>query len=193
MIPEQQFIQRLREKDGAAFRELFEQYGTLVYNTSLGILQNEEDARDITQEVFVSVFRSISGFKGDAKLSTWLYRITLTCSLEYLRHKKRKKRFGLTISLFGREPVEPLHESSAFYHPGVELENKERSAILFKAIELLPENQKVAFVLNKVEGLSYQEVSEVMETSVSSVESLIFRAKQRLQALLKDYYEKNEK
>jgi RNA polymerase sigma factor (sigma-70 family) len=193
MSPELEFVRRLQENDETAFRELFDRFGTLVYNTSLGILQEEEDASDITQEVFISAFQSIKGFKGDSKLSTWLYKISVTKSLEHLRKKKRKKRSGLTISLFGSgESIKPLNENS-FYHPGVQLENKERAAILFGAIDLLPENQKVAFILNKVECLSYQETAEVMEISVSSVESLIFRAKQRLQVLLKDYYENNEK
>ena len=135
---------------------------------------------------------SVAQFKGDSKLSTWLYRITVTKSLDFLRSKKRKKRFAFVQSLFGSDSNEPLVEQASFVHPGVQLENKERAVILFKAIDKLPENQKTAFTLNKVEGLSYQEVAEVMEVSLSSVESLMFRAKNNLQDHLKDYYKTHQ-
>lgn len=162
----------------------------LVYNASLGILQNTTDAEDLTQEVFIQVFHSVKEFKGDCKFSTWLYRITVTKSLDFLRAKKRKKRFGFMQSLFGEESNEPLVEQVTFVHPGVQLENKERATILFKAINELPENQKIAFTLNKVEGLSYREIAEVMQISVSSIESLLFRARSNLQKYLGDYYKK---
>ena len=145
-------------------------------------------SEDITQEVFIQVYHSVAQFKGDSKVSTWLYRITVTKSLDFLRSKKRKKRFAFIQSLFGADSNEPLVEQASFVHPGVQLENKETAAILFRAVDKLPENQKTAFTLHKVEGLSYQEVAEVMEVSLSSVESLLFRAKSNLQSYLKDYY-----
>jgi RNA polymerase sigma-70 factor (ECF subfamily) len=80
------------------------------------------------------------------------------------------------------------HDAPNFFHPGVILEQKEKSAILFKAINNLPENQKTAFILSKIEGLSYLEISEVMQTSISSVESLLFRAKQNLQKELSNFF-----
>ena len=96
-------------------------------------------------------------------------------------------------SIFADERGENKTEAIHFYHPGVQLENKERSAILFNAIDQLPDKQKTAFVLSKIEELSYLEIAEIMQLSVSSVESLLFRAKQNLRKLLANYYEKNEK
>lgn len=183
-------IAQLKAGDGAAFKHVVETHRTLVYNTALGILQNTDDADDIAQEVFIQVFHSVKDFKGDSKISTWLYRITVTKSLDHLRNKKRQKRFGIMQSLFGKESNEPVVEQSSFVHPGVQLENKERATILFKAIEKLPENQKAAFILNKTEGLSYQEVADILGLSVSSVESLLFRAKTNLQKYLEGYYKK---
>jgi RNA polymerase sigma-70 factor (ECF subfamily) len=107
--------------------------------------------------------------------------------LEFLRRKKRKKRFGFLSPILG-ENNEPTLELPDFNHPGVTLDNREKSAMLFKAIRELPENQQTAFVLNKVEGLSYQEVAEVMKTSLSAVESLLHRAKTNLKELLKNFY-----
>ena len=170
-----------------------DRFGDKVFNTSLSFLHDHEDAEDVSQEVFIEIFQSISGFKGKSKLSTWIYRITVQKSLELIRKRSRKKRSGLIISLFGKEHLISHSDNTPFYHPGIKLENKERSAILFKAISQLPKNQCTAFTLHKVENLSYAEISEIMEVSVSSVESLMFRAKQNLKSLLSDYYEKNER
>ena len=164
----------------------------MVYNTALGIVQNNEDAEDVAQEAFIQAHESIDQFKGDSKFSTWLYRITVSKALDHLRKKKRKKRFAFLQSLFGTNEEEVRHTPD-FNHPGVSLENKERAAILFEAIEKLPENQRVAFILHKLEGLSYQEVAEIMETSLSSIESLMHRAKNNLKKNLFEYYEKIEK
>lgn len=154
------------------------------------MLQNAEDAEDVTQEVFVQVFESVNQFKGDSKFSTWLYRIAVTKSLDHLRKKKRKKRFAFIQSLFGVNEEEVNHTPD-FHHPGVQMENREHASALFQAIGKLPDNQKAAFTLHKIEGLSYQEIAEALDTSVSSVESLMHRAKSNLRKLLADYYENN--
>ena len=175
------------------FNLLYEQHKGLIYNLCLKYLQNIEDAEDVTQEVFVTIHNSLHQFKGDSKISTWIYRIAVTKSLEFIRSKKRKKRFSFFQSIFTTENGEVKLEAIHFQHPGVQLENKERAAILFAAIDKLPENQKTAFILAKLEDLSYSEIAEVMKITNSSVESLLFRAKQNLQKLLGAYYEKNEK
>lgn len=180
-------IEQLKKGDEAAFKTIVDTWENMVYNTALGIVQNAEDAEDITQEVFVQVYQSISSFKGDSKFSTWLYRITVTKSLDHQRKKKRKKRFAFVRSLFG-DDSEVLINPPDFNHPGVMLDKKEDAATLFKVISQLPENQRVAFTLHKLEGLSYQEVSEIMQTSLSSVESLMHRAKTNLRKNLEDYY-----
>ncbi len=182
-----ELIEQLKSGDEAAFKTIVEQWKDLVYNTSLGIVQNETEAEDITQDVFIKVFENISSFKGESKFSTWLYRIATTTSLDHLRSKKRKKRFGFLFSLAGDENNES-NQIPDFHHPGVKLENKERAKVLFKAISSLPENQKAAYSLNKLEGLSYREISEVLKTTVSAVESLLSRANGNLRKQLEDFY-----
>ena len=182
------FLDRLRGGEESAFKELVESCKDLVYNTALGIVQSEVEAEDVAQEVFVQAFQSINSFKGESKLSTWLYRITITKSLDHERRKKRKKRFGQIRSLFVGEESEPA--LSDFHHPGVALDQKENAAVLFKAISRLPEQQRIAFTLHKVEGLSYKELSEIMGTSVPSVESLMHRAKNNLKKMLEHYYKR---
>ena len=187
---ELELIQQLRAGDELAFKSLVENYQDLVYNTALGVVQNSEDAEDVAQEVFIQVFRSIDQFKGDARLSTWIYRITTTKALDHIRSRKRKKRFAFITSLFGPND-ELIHEPVDFQHPGVTLDRKEQAALLFRMIEQLPDNQKVAFTLHKTEELSYQEIADVMQLSVSAVESLLFRARQNLRKLLEKYYAQN--
>jgi RNA polymerase sigma-70 factor (ECF subfamily) len=150
---------------------------------------NKEDAEDIAQEVFVEVFNSIKKFKGDSKLSTWIYRITTNKCLEFIRKKNAKKRFAFLQSLFGNDiPLDKTSYFTEMNHPGIVLENKEKSETLFRAINQLPEAQKVVFTLNKVEGMSYKDISEITNKSVSSIESLLFRAKKNLQQLLENFY-----
>lgn len=158
-----------------------------VFNTVLGMIQDFSEAEDLAQEVFIQVFRSIDGFKGDSKLSTWIYRIAITKSLDWLRKKKAGSRFQFirnAIGLSERE-ITPIE----FVHPGVQLEQKESAASLFRAIALLPSNQKIAINLIKVEGLNYEEVSMIMNISVKAVESLMHRAKENLRKTLKNEFQ----
>ncbi len=182
-MTEQELIKGLQNGDETAFRYLVDNYQDRVYNTALGILQNAEDAEDVAQEVFIQVYRSIQSFKGESKLSTWLYRIATTRALDLIRSKKSKKRFGFMQKLFG-DSNEPLMELPDFNHPGIKLDQKESAAKLFKAISELPENQRIAFTLHKIEDLSYHEISDVMKTTVPAIESLMHRAKQNLRKSL---------
>jgi RNA polymerase sigma-70 factor (ECF subfamily) len=191
-LNEIELIQGLRNGDEAAFKFLVKNYQDRVYNTAIGIVQNAEDAEDVAQEVFIQVFRSIHSFKEESKLSTWIYRITTSRALDLLRNRKSKKRFGFLQRLFG-DSNETLYELPDFNHPGVALDQKENAALLFKAISRLPENQKIAFTLHKLEDLSYQEISEVMKTSVAAVESMMHRAKQNLRKILTGATEQKNK
>lgn len=184
-------IAHLKQGSEAAFKELVAQWKGMVYNTALGILQNEADAEDVSQEVFMQVYESIGTFKGESQISTWLYRITVTKCLDFLRKKTRKKRWGKVYSLFGANN-ELVIDPPEFHHPGVALANKERAELLFKAIARLPDSQKAAFVLNKLEGLSSKEIAGIMDASVSAVEGLLHRAKQNLRDQLEDYYRNQE-
>lgn len=184
---ERELIALLKIKDREAFKEIVETWQDMVYNTSIGFLQNAEDAEDVSQEVFVQVFESVSSFKEASKLSTWIYRITVSKCLDHLRKKKRKKRFAFIQSLYGKND-NLMFDPPDFFHPGIKVENKEKSALLFKAIDKLPGNQKAAFVLNKVENLSYREIAQIMNSSESAVDSLLQRAKKNLQITLKEYY-----
>ena len=192
MITEKEFIDALRSKSQKAYGKLLDDFQHKVFSTCISFVPNKEDAEDIAQEVFVEVFHSIDKFKEASSLSTWIYRITTNKCLEFIRRKNTKKRFAFLQSIFGNEiPLNKTPYFTEMNHPGIQMENKEVNEILFKAINKLPETQKVAFTLSKIDGLSYEEIGDVMEKSLSSVESLIFRAKKNLQDLLGNFY-KNE-
>ncbi|MDB4285994.1 RNA polymerase sigma factor [bacterium] len=186
-MSEESFILRLQENDPTVFKELVEMHKDRVYNTCCGFVSHGVDAEDIAQEVFIEVFRSLKKYKGDSKLSTWIYRIAVNKCLDHIRKRKRKKRFAFLQSLSGDKDLSETLPATDI-HPGIALENQERAKILFHAIDQLPEKQKVAFTLSKVEELSYKEICEITGYSLSSVESLIFRARKNLQKILYDYY-----
>lgn len=191
-MTENEFIAGLRNHNANAYGKLLDDFQQKVFATCISFVPNKEDAEDIAQEVFVEVFNSIRKFKSNSTLSTWIYRITTNKCLEFIRKRNTKKRFGFMQSILGNEiPVDKTSYFTEMNHPGIILENKERSETLFYAINQLPEAQKVVFTLHKVDGKSYQEISDIIEKSVSSVESLMFRAKKNLQKLLGNFY-KNE-
>ena len=182
------FIERLKKADEQSFIELMEAYQHRVYNTVLSLLQHKQDAEDITQEVFLQVFKSVHSFRGEAKLSTWIYRIALSKVTEFERRRKAKKRIQAIMQIWGGAE-EQAAEIPDFDHPGILLQQKEQAQLLFKAIRQLPENQRQAFILIKAEGLTYLEAGEIMDKNVKSLEGLLHRAKEQLRIILKDHYQ----
>lgn len=184
-------IQQIIAGDENAFRKLVESHQSLVVNTCLGLVHNLEDAEDLAQEVFIEVFRSIHKFRADSKISTWLYRIAVNRSLNFIRDNKKNRWFqSFDEVVKARNTAIQNIAATRSDEPGFNLENRQRATILHEAIDTLPENQRVAFTLNKYEELSYREISEVMELSVSAVEALLHRAKKNLQKRLYHCYKK---
>ena len=184
-LNEQEFILSLQKGDPLAFKQLVETWQNMVYNTVLSIVQDVQDAEDVSQEVFIQVYHSVKNFRGDAKLSTWLYRVAVTKALDAERKKKSKKRVANLKSWVGLGENE--EEAIHFHHPGIQLDNKERASVLFKAMQKLPENQRIAFTLIKAEGLSYEATADIMNVTVKAIEALMHRAKENLRKQLQYY------
>lgn len=159
----------------ASFEKFFQEYQHLVFNLALQYVPNKQDAEEITQDVFISIHQSFADFEHRAKISTWIYRITINKSLDFIKAQKRKKRRAWLVSLFDlrQTPLEPL----IFDHPGVQLEQKEAIQHIFKCLNELPDRQKTALILSKIEQKSQQEIAEIMQLSPKAVESLVQRAK----------------
>jgi RNA polymerase sigma-70 factor (ECF subfamily) len=193
LIVDKVSIQELKNGSQFGFKQLVESHKNKVINTCFGFVHNRADAEDIAQDVFVEVYQSVNSFNEDSSISTWIYRIAVNKSLDFIRKSKRKKRWAELTRINLDSKNETDHWFTDDNNPQLTLENLERMKILNAAIETLPQNQRAAFTLHKYEDLSYKEVAEILNTSVSSVESLMHRAKINLQQKLEKYYlsEKN--
>lgn len=179
MTHEQELVLKLKMGDNQAFGLFVEEYRASIMSLCYGFVRNQEDAEEVAQDVFVEVFRSIANYRGEAKLSTWVYRIAVSRSL----NKVKKNRFKNLISSFENMFGEPF-ESPSEVNPHQLMQSKEESRMLQKSIAKLTENQRIAFVMHHYEGYSYQQIAEIMNTTLSSVESLIHRAKVNLKKQL---------
>jgi RNA polymerase sigma-70 factor (ECF subfamily) len=145
-------------------------------------LHDRDDALDISQEVFIKVFHSADSFKGDSKISTWLYRIAVNKSLNFLRSKKRKNIFSsLDLLLEDKQnnPIDSVVDNGE--NAEEKMSKNEDIERMIAVIDQLPKKQKTAINLNKFEGLSYKEISEIMNISVTETGVLINRAKSKIQ------------
>jgi len=176
---ESELIKAIANGNKQAFITLYKHFSPKVYNTALSYLKNIEEAEEITQDVFIKVNKSATTFKGTASLNTWIYRITVNTSLNYLKKKNRFVLFKNTVNNSG---------TIDFEHPGVKLEQTENAAALYKAMDCLPNNQKTAFILSYIEHLPRKEVANIMENSLKAVESLLQRAKKNMRSELKKSY-----
>ena len=190
-MTDKELIKAIKKNDQQAFKQLVEENQQLVVNICTGFLHNIADAEDIAQDVFIEVYLSVHKFREDAKISTWLYRIAVNKSLNYIRNNKKHKILKSIDNFFTSDKnIEKEIPDNSSSQPEEIIENKERSQILRSSINSLPKNQKIAFTLNKYDDLSYKQIAEIMDLSLSSVESLIHRAKKNLQKKLLNHYKK---
>jgi RNA polymerase sigma-70 factor, ECF subfamily len=183
MVQDADIVKRLKAGDMWAFNAIVNLYSKQVINTCYRFLLDRDDAEDVSQEVFIEVFQSIKSFKGDSKLSTWIYRITVSKSLDELKKRKRKKRISSIGKLLHIDEVANWIAGGAM--PDKSLNENESMKEVMKALNILPDNQRVAFTLSKIEGYSNIEIAEIMNTTTIAVESLIYRAKRKISEELK--------
>lgn len=185
---EKEIADKILAGDEEAFRWLFNSYHKIVLNICYHLVHNKETAEDLTQEIFILVFNNLSCYRGDSSLKTWISRIALNRSLDYLKAVKRKKRFFWIQSKFSVPFSSVVSISGDEFHPGFYVEEEERLRILEKALSGLPEKQRTAFLLSYHEDLSGKEISELMNLSLASVESLIYRARKNLKKKLFNHF-----
>lgn len=183
MLPKEAVEITLSKDD--RFKDIVDNYELMVTNTCYGFVNSIEDANDLAQEVFIEVWKNLDLFRGDSKVSTWIYRIAVNKSLNHLR------QFKNNIILCALESIKEniFSYESEFIHDENE-DKKAKIRLLRKAIDKLPERQKSIFVLFYYEGLDCKEISEITNSSTSVVESLLFRARLNLKKKLKYKYEK---
>ena len=189
-IREACLIRRLRDRDERAFREMVDEYGDRVYNLTYRMLGNREEAEDLAQEVFITVFKSIDSFRGDSKFSTWLYRISANhCKnrIKYLvrRHDRGQVELdeGSDASLDGPALGAPKPSP----RPDLQLEGAEMEQVLQAAIADLDEEQRILVILRDVEELSYEEICAITELPEGTVKSRLHRARMALRKKLQKH------
>ena len=166
----------------ADFGEIVTQYSDLVYNVAFKMMGRPEDAEDVAQDAFLSAHRAFARFRGESKVSTWLYRITVNAALMRLRKEKKNR----TLTRTGLDGVDIPDWSDT---PERFASNSELGDRLREGVELLPDDFKAAVVLRDVEGLSNSEAAEVLEITVSSLKSRLHRGRVLLRQHLEDYLE----
>lgn len=184
-MDETELIKEIKKGNKNAFKDFVDIHKKFVLNICYKFVGDIDNANDIAQEVFIEAYRTIEKFRGDSKISTWLYRISTNRSLNYLRDNKKYS----SSDSYSKEPgfIDNVSSDSGF-NPEQNTLNNEKADILSNAINSLPDKQKAAFILNKKDDLSYIEISKILGLSVKAVESLIIRAKKNLQKLLVNYY-----
>jgi len=181
----------LRQGNEDAFRALVQKYQARLFRTAYGITYNKEESAEIVQEVFLKVWENLHSFREESKLSTWLYRITVNLCLNWKRTWKRRFRhYHQPIENPDGSEIPELTNDEE--HPESALQKKEQEKILWEKIGELPEDARAILVLKECEGLSYDEIADLLKIKKGTVSSRLFYARQRLKELLKDYFDEKE-
>jgi len=189
-LDDQELIQQLKAKDEVALEALMTQYQTKVFGLALNLTRNRQDAEEVLQDVFLTVVQKIGTFRGEAKLSSWIYRITTNTALMKLRKRPKVQMIPLEEEL-GPEMTEegviaePVRDWTRL--PPEELERKELAQRIEQAVGQLPPEYRSVFVLRDIEGLSAEEACEVLNLSVAALKSRLHRARLFMRKQLTDY------
>ncbi len=185
-----ELVERAQEGDREAFGLLVERYQEKVYSICYGKLKDEQDSHDVTQDVFVKVFRYLEDFNRNSSFYTWLYRIAVNTSIDYLRKQSRQAQVDYDDSIKSDEDVEGhdhLTPSTLGVDPDRAFDRKELREQMLEALESLSDKHRTILTLREVEGLSYKEMAEVLEISKGTVMSRLYHARQYFQEALEDY------
>jgi len=189
-----ELVERAQEGEREAFQTLVERYQEKVYSICYGKVKDEQDAKDVSQDVFVKVFRYIENFNRESSFYTWLYRIAVNTSIDYLRKQSRRKEVDYDDKIQTDDEVEGhelLMPSKLGIDPDRELGRKELREKMLEALETLSEKHRTILTLREVEGLSYKEMAEVLEISKGTVMSRLYHARQYFQEALDDYVDES--
>ena len=184
-MTESEIIKLVLQGEKENFRMLVEQYQQMVFRTCMGFLHNKDDADDLTQDIFIQAYQSLSRFKGESAFSTWLYRIAVNASLNKVRKTSKNFILQRIDAFLGAEKSReaPFLQSDT-EDPEKILIRQEHVEWVGRALNLLPENQRTAIVLSKYDDLSQKEIAEILKTTEGAVEALLQRAKKNLREKL---------
>lgn len=182
---DQVLVEAARAGDNRAYGQLVEAYQRRVYALAFGMLRHKDDAWDVAQEAFVKAYKNLDKFEGHSAFYTWLYRITYNVAMDHLRYHKRRE----TVDMDQHEMEQHIEDDKGhdFTNPLESLDRKELRAVLARAMDELSEKHRAIIVLREIEGLSYEEMADVLKISKGTVMSRLFHARKNLQKLLEPY------
>jgi len=183
---DRELIRESRRGNKDAFRELVERYQRKILAVAVGMLHNQDDALEVTQEAFVKAYGSLDRFKGESSFYTWLYRIVVNLAIDRKRRDQRRGTVALEDRPGGGEDLEADLPSQRLSDPYQQARSRELGGRIREAIDELTPDQKAVIVLREVEGLSYDEISAVMQCPKGTVMSRLHYARKALQEKLKD-------
>ncbi len=186
-----QLVERAQAGDRDAFREIVEKYQRRVYSICYGMLKNPDDSMDVSQEVFVKVFRYLEKFNGESTFYTWLYRIAVNMCIDFIRKNSRMRSVDYDDGIARIESMEGgddnILPSTLGLNPDKVYGRKELRQKMLEALETLSENHRTILVLREVDGLSYDELAEVLNISKGTVMSRLYHARRYYQDALREY------
>lgn len=190
---EEEIVRRAQAGDRHAFRELVERYQRRVYSIAYGMLKNSDDAFDVSQEVFVKVYRYLENFNHQSSFYTWLYRITVNMSIDHIRKNKkvRNVEYDDRISHGGGDVIGEEHilPSTLGLNPDKVYGRKELREKMLEALDTLSEKHRTILIMREVEGMSYEEMAESLNISKGTVMSRLFHARRYFQDAISEYLE----
>ena len=180
-------VKRVRNGDLGAYDELVRRYQERVYATVYHMTANHEDANDLAQEAFIKAFQAIKSFKGGSSFYTWVYRIAVNKTINFLKQRKHRSHLSLDDLDFNAEHDPDLIALISDKTPRREVNLAELQEKLNEAMQKLSEPHRLVVTLHDVQGLSHEEIAEIMDCNIGTVRSRLFYARQQLQAHLSDY------
>src|SRR5450759_2056939 len=184
---EMELVRRARKGDLSAYDELVRRYQERIYATVYHMTSNHEDANDLAQEAFIKAFQALKSFKGGSSFYTWVYRIAVNKTINFLKQRKNRAHMSLDDLDFNAEHDPDLVALISDKTPRREVALAELQEKLNAAMQKLSEPHRLAVTLHDVQGLSHEEIAKIMECNVGTVRSRLFYARQQLQAYLSDY------
>ncbi|MCE2894397.1 MAG: sigma-70 family RNA polymerase sigma factor [Flammeovirgaceae bacterium] len=179
-VDEELLFLACQHKNEVALETLYHRFGNRIFKVAMSAVRNKQEAEEVVQDVFLSIWNGSARFDGKSKAYTWLYRVCLNKAIERVRKRESKSRWLFWAKDAAEQKADPID----FNTPLVELEEQEKRELAEALINQLPQKQKLAFSLFYLSELSYQEVAQTMDTTISAVESLLFRARKNLEQLL---------
>ena len=181
---DKELVKRAQKGEKAAFDTLVTKYHLKVVNLVTRFVKNADDAQDVAQEAFIKAYRGLKNFRGDSAFYTWLYRIAINSAKNYLVSQSRKSP-AYAVDVEDAEHMESATNLKEYDTPEGNMLTNEIEKTVYKAIKDLPEDLKTAITLRELEGMSYDEIANVMECPIGTVRSRIFRAREAIDKHLK--------